>query len=446
MGYTKAILLAAGMGSRLRPLTDQVPKCLLPVAGLPLLAYWIHELSRAGIYDVLINTHAHRDQVRQYIDQVKERGGIRMTESFEPQLLGSAGTICANESFVAESGGKGGADQIVIVYADNFSTVDLTSVLAFHNNHADPLTMLLFHSPSPSTCGIVVLDESSRILEFQEKPTHPASNLANAGLYVMDAPDFHDVACMGAFDLGFDVLPRFVGRMRGFILNGYHCDIGTPAAYEQVQARAQDLVRESGSRCQRPRPAVFFDRDGTLIESVPYLSEPSMIKLVPGVGAAIQRLRAQGFAIVLVTNQSAVGRGIITEPQLRKIHETMCVQLAHEGVALDGIYHCPIEPQISDRTVVEHEDRKPGPGMLLRAATELSLDLRMSWMVGDMVSDALAGRNAGCRGSILLPCEQSRTSMEHDLACDFETVENLVAAAEMIISRHRAAVCLSGTR
>ena len=104
---------------------------------------------------------------------------------------------------------------------------------------------------------------------------------------------------------------------------------------------------------------------------------------------------------MLVTNQSAIGRGMLTEERLEEIHDEMNRQLAAAGAALDAIYYCPAAPAGDDRTVVECPDRKPGPGMLLRAAGELGLDLAASWMVGDMISDVLAGLNAGCR-SILV--------------------------------------------
>lgn len=150
------------------------------------------------------------------------------------------------------------------------------------------------------------------------------------------------------------------------------------------------------------RRAVFLDRDGTLIEHVHRLMSPDEVKLIPGAGAALQSLHAAGFALVLVTNQSVVGRGLLSEAGLEEVHEELGRQLAEHGVRLDGYYFCPVVPKGSDRNRIEHHDRKPGPRMLLRAAKELDLDLPTSWMIGDMLSDVLAGRNAGCRGTILV--------------------------------------------
>jgi D-glycero-D-manno-heptose 1,7-bisphosphate phosphatase len=181
------------------------------------------------------------------------------------------------------------------------------------------------------------------------------------------------------------------------------------------------------------RPAVFLDRDGTLIEEKSYITRPEQVQLLPGVGPALARLRASGFACVVVTNQSAIGRGLMNEADLERVHAEMRRQLQADGGALDAIYHCPIAPLIADPSIIEHPERKPAPGMLLRAAADLQLDLARSWMVGDQIRDALAGRNAGCRSSIVV-----RTGMPLDSALDFLTVEDLAAAVEMILAAHEA--------
>jgi histidinol-phosphate phosphatase family protein len=182
------------------------------------------------------------------------------------------------------------------------------------------------------------------------------------------------------------------------------------------------------------RPAVFLDRDGTLIESVPYLSDPSAVRLLPGAAEALVRLRASGFACVLVTNQSAIGRGLITVGRLGEIHDELNRQLATAGAALDAIYYCPEAPAIDDPTVVEHDDRKPGPGLLIRAARELGLDLGASYMIGDIISDVLAGINAGCRASILVRKGPGSVETEREHPSSFVVADDLAAAADLILN------------
>ena len=172
-----------------------------------------------------------------------------------------------------------------------------------------------------------------------------------------------------------------------------------------------------------------------MIEHVHYLSDPARVRLLPGAAEALRRLRRAGFARVLVTNQSAIGRGMLTEGRLGEIHAELERQLAASGATLDGIYYCPAVPAGDDRTVVECPDRKPGPGMLLRAAEDLGLDLDASWMVGDLISDVLAGLNAGCR-SILIRSGQA-TDAEADamigrcpIAADFAAAVDLILGGQ----------------
>lgn len=235
MARTKALLLAGGLGTRLQPLTLTVPKCLIPIAGKPMLDYWFDALAVAGISDVLVNTHHLADQVRDHIAAINAKGGLRVTEAFEPALLGSAGTLHANRGWADD------ADSIVVIYADNLSTIDLTDLVAFHTGQNAPMTMALFHTPYPSQCGIATLDAQGTITAFVEKPEQPQSDLANAGIYVMDADLWRAVADLNVFDFGFDVLPRYVGQMQGYPFDGYHRDIGNPASLDQANRDAPRL-------------------------------------------------------------------------------------------------------------------------------------------------------------------------------------------------------------
>lgn len=178
------------------------------------------------------------------------------------------------------------------------------------------------------------------------------------------------------------------------------------------------------------RPAVFFDRDGTLIENVPYNGDPDKVRLAPGAAEAVARLRRAGYACVVASNQSGIGRGMITEDQVRAVNRRMCELFAGRGGSFDALYHCPVAPTTDDDTRVEHPDRKPGPGMLLRAAHQLGLDLARSWMIGDEISDVLAGVNAGCRGGILIG---GMTDAARPAGLTFHTAPDLASAVQIIM-------------
>jgi mannose-1-phosphate guanylyltransferase len=237
----RAFLLAAGLGSRLRPMTEHTPKCLLPIAGRPLLAYWFDLLERHGYTDVLINLHHLPEQVEAYVASTSSP--LRIETFHEPTLLGSAGTVRANRAFISDN------RPFLIAYADNFTSADLSALMAFHLRHRPLLTVGLFETPEPTRSGIVEIDRDGLIVGFEEKPAHPRSNLANAGLYIAEVGLFDRLPTDLPSDFGRHILPMLVGDMRGFLLREPLTDIGTLASYKRVQRE----VNASGPAQQEVR-------------------------------------------------------------------------------------------------------------------------------------------------------------------------------------------------
>ena len=180
------------------------------------------------------------------------------------------------------------------------------------------------------------------------------------------------------------------------------------------------------------RPAVFLDRDGTIIRHVHHLNRVEDVELIPGVGAALRELTRAGYANVVVTNQSVVARGMLDIPGLERIHERLTELLRDEGATLDGIYYCTTMPGTSDQTAIEDRNRKPGPGMLEQAARELDLDLAASYMVGDSLSDLWAGKNAGCRESLLVLTGYGEATLGKEPNL-WRSAPTIVEAAAMIL-------------
>jgi mannose-1-phosphate guanylyltransferase len=219
----KAFLLAGGLGERLRPLTDRVPKCLVPINGVPLLAIWLDLCNRSGVDSVLINVSRHGDAVEEFLGSENLPIDVRVVREKEP--VGNAGTVLANRDFVR------GEDNFFILYADNLTDASLPRLLAFHQAHDGPLTMGLFRTPTPMSAGIVELAPDGRIRRFQEKPTQPSGDLANAGIYVSRQAVFDAIPNHRPMvDFGQDVFPGLAGQLYGQLVDGYLLDIGTPQA------------------------------------------------------------------------------------------------------------------------------------------------------------------------------------------------------------------------
>ena len=224
----KAFLLAGGRGTRLRPITDTLPKCLVPIEGIPLLGIWFRLLRVYGVDSVLVNTHHLPDAVREFVAR-NPIPGLQVTLFHEPELLGSAGTVAANRDFVRRE------KQFLVLYADNLTDINLSDFLSFHRRKNSPFTLGLFRTPEPTECGIALCNEDDRVIEFVEKPKSPKSDWANSGLYVA-GPSLFDLMPQKDFiDFGFEILPLLVGKMFGYRIHGYFCDLGSVARLERAR-------------------------------------------------------------------------------------------------------------------------------------------------------------------------------------------------------------------
>lgn len=219
----KALLLAAGLGTRLRPITDNVPKCLVPIHGKPLLEYWLDMLLPNGIERVLINTHYLPHAVRAFVAGSRWRDSIDIVH--EEILLGTGGTVLKNRDFLA--GGP-----FMVAHADNLTRFDVKAFISAHANRPAcvDVTMMTFDTDVPQTCGIVELDERGVVIRFHEKVANPPSNHANAAVYIFEPSVIDFLASLGreVIDISTEVLPRYLGRMQAFHNSDYHRDIGTP--------------------------------------------------------------------------------------------------------------------------------------------------------------------------------------------------------------------------
>ena len=223
----KAFLLAAGMGTRLRPLTDTIPKCLVPINGVPMLDIWLAALSAIGVDEVLVNVHHLADSVRRH---VAARSGPPLTHTvYEPELLGSAGTLVANKDWME------GEELTLVAYADNLTDFDLQVLVDAHRSSGAVATLGVFHAEHPSSCGIVEVDANGLMTGFVEKPEHPRGDLANAGVYAFDPRLLDELHGPPPKDIAYDLLPRLVGRANTVTVEGYFRDIGSLEAYHRAQ-------------------------------------------------------------------------------------------------------------------------------------------------------------------------------------------------------------------
>lgn len=235
---TKALLLAGGLGTRLYPITKSTPKCLVKIDGRPLLDFWLQTLIEAGIDRILINTHYLSEQTESYCKQSKYRDWLDLV--YEPKLLGTAGTLRANRHYFS--------DRIFLAHADNFTLFDPDLFMHTHLNRPPQCqgTMMTFITDSPSSCGIVEVNDEGILIDYHEKVKNPPGNLANAAVFLLEQPCLQWLdENSNAVDFCKEIVPLGIGKFQTFQNTLYHRDIGTIDSLKQANIDYPKIIKTS---------------------------------------------------------------------------------------------------------------------------------------------------------------------------------------------------------
>jgi len=233
----KALLLAAGLGTRLRPITNTIPKCLVPVNGKPLLEYWLENLSKVGVTEFLINTSYLNREVEKFLDKSIYKNKVTLV--YETELLNTGGTLLENRDFLRN-------EPFILVHADNLSFCDFSDFINSHKNRPKEceITMMLFKSNNPRSCGIVELNSNNIVQKFYEKVENPPSNLANGAVYICEPSILTFLESLDKKDIDFslDVIPKYMGKINTYLNSTYHRDIGTIESYALAQIEILEYI------------------------------------------------------------------------------------------------------------------------------------------------------------------------------------------------------------
>ena len=229
----KAILLSAGLGTRLKPYTDFLPKCLMPIKGVPLLEIWIQILTQLEIEDILVNLHYKSEVVLEFLNRGMFKNKIKSV--LEPSLLGTAGTVRANIKFISRN-------TLLLIHADNLCICDFSKFIEYHQFHRPKetsITMMSFKTDTPESCGILELNLENRVIGFHEKVKNPPGNLANAAIYLIEPEVIDFINENQINDFSNNVIPHYLGRIATWENKGILRDIGNP--YQLKKAQEIDL-------------------------------------------------------------------------------------------------------------------------------------------------------------------------------------------------------------
>lgn len=232
----KSLLLSAGLGTRLRPITFKIPKCLVEINNKPIMGYWFDNLENINVDTVLVNTHFLREKVDKFIKNESNRK-FKIITTYEENLLGTAGTLISNKEIFINS-------TCILIHADNFTTFNLKYLVDAHYKRPENclITMLTFITKTPETCGIVEVDSSGVVQSFSEKSSNPPGNLANGAVYVFDDEllDWLIKNHPSAFDFSIDIIPKLIGKIFTHQTDQPFIDIGTKPTLDEARMLSKE--------------------------------------------------------------------------------------------------------------------------------------------------------------------------------------------------------------
>jgi D-glycero-alpha-D-manno-heptose 1-phosphate guanylyltransferase len=381
MPAKEAIILAGGLGTRLRSVVGDLPKCMAPVAQQPFLKHVIRYFLSQGIERFIFSLGYRHEIIEEFLDA--EFPTLNLQCSIEEAPLGTGGAIQLACRRAIEK-------DVIVVNGDSLFKADVQKCFASHIDNEAECTLLLKPMKNFDRYGVVNLDTDFTVKKFKEKQFYEAGDI-NAGVYVLNVESFLDFGFPEKFSFEKDYLEKHVssGKIFGAIQDEYFIDIGIPEDYERAQQELEQIPLHLENI--DPSWTVFLDRDGVINyeKENNYILNWDEFEFYSGVTEAIRLLSKKFGTIIVISNQRGVGRGLMTEDDLMDIQARMKQRIEEDGGRVDEIYYCTA-------TEPTHFCRKPNPGMALQAARDFpSIDLSKTIMVGNKISDMQFGRNAG---------------------------------------------------
>jgi len=403
----KIVIVAGGLATRMLPITETIPKCLIDIEGKPLIQHQLEFFQKKGYTEIIFCIAHLAGMVKEYFGDGK-RFGVNISYSEEPkELLGTAGAVGLIKQMVK--------DTFIVYYGDNLTTMDFDDLIAFHKKEKSDFTIVMRDLPKDyKSSSIITIDKNNNIASFIEKPSEQQweeyknhKKYINSGIYVLEPEVLNLIPENKKYDFAKDLIPDLMSKgkvVKGFVSNNFFREIGRVEKYEKFKEEIKQKGEVLEEINEKKAKAVFLDRDGVIIEWVDGSKgiKAKQARIIPGAGKAIAKLNQAGYKTIVVTNQPEISKGFITFEEVNQTNDNIKRMIAKDKARLDAIYICPHHPEKGfegeiKELKIDCDCRKPKPGMLLKAAKEHNLDLKQSWIVGDSKSDIKAGQAAGVK-------------------------------------------------
>ncbi|NBV06471.1 MAG: D-glycero-beta-D-manno-heptose 1,7-bisphosphate 7-phosphatase [Proteobacteria bacterium] len=380
----QAIILAGGFGTRLKSVVKDVPKPMADINGAPFLSYLLTYLKKSGVTDVVISIGYLQEKIIQYFGN--SFLGIKISYAREDKPLGTGGAILNSLKFIDQN------KPVIVINGDTFLQVDYQKLLAAHKSK---LTLVLRKMQDCSRYGRVVFDENFVIKSFAEKSAEKESGFINGGIYVLDPKIFAKFSLEEKFSFETDFLVKHLQDLepQAFTVDEYFIDIGVPDDYVRAQKELPQLIKNK---------ALFLDRDGVINIDYGHVFEIEKFHFIDGIFELCKHAQDLGYLIIVITNQAGIAKGFYTEEQFLELTKWMENEFAKRQIKISKTFYCPFHKEAKiEKYRQDSLDRKPNPGMLLKAIKEFNIDVEKSVMIGDKETDMMAAEAAKIKDRFL---------------------------------------------
>jgi D,D-heptose 1,7-bisphosphate phosphatase len=402
----QAIILAGGFGTRLQSVVNNVPKPMADIDGLPFLAYLFTYLKNNNITDVVLSVGYLHDKIINYFGN--NYLGINIKYAIENEALGTGGAIINSLQFINKN------QPVIILNGDTFLQVDYQRLIDFFHHNQSNLTLVLRNLEDASRYGTVAIDDKNLIVNFLEKNNNNSQSvsknfLINGGIYMLNPQIFFNHNLPKKFSFEEDFLCKYISSIKslGFISKDYFIDIGIPQDYQKAVIELPKIIKNK---------ALFLDRDGVINFDYGYVNKIENFHFIEGIFELCLRAQNAGYLIIIITNQAGIAKGKYSENQFLDLTNWMENEFMKHKIKISKTYYCPYHKEgIIEKYKQDSYDRKPNPGMLLKAIKEFNIDSQKSIIIGDQESDIKAGELANISKKILISNNLSLVKISQEL-------------------------------
>lgn len=398
-----AVILAGGKGTRLRELYKNTPKPLIKIGSKPLVEHQVNLLKNYGFNKIWILSGYLGEKIKDYVGNGR-KWGLNIKHIIESKPLGTAGAL-------KQLDGKINKD-FVVFSGDVMLDIDLKRLVKFHKSKTGSVATIVVHpNDHPFDSDLVDVNKNYKVTSFliRRNKTQQKNlifrNLANAGVFIFSPKIFENIRKNEFSDLERDIFPKILKKHEAIYAYNtaeYIKDVGALKRLTTVR-HDYNSGKIAKLNLKNKRKAIFLDRDGTILrqDSIHNVTL-SKFKLYPFTAEAIKKINRVGFLAIVITNQPAIAKGIVSEAEVELIHRKLETELGKNGAIVNGIYYCPHHPETGFRgeikvLKIKCSCRKPKTELVKKAVRDFNIDLEKSFFIGDSTTDAKCAENAGVK-------------------------------------------------